>query len=713
MSTSLFHPHWYRVADLHPRLRGHVATRRQVVRDQVWYVLSDPADGRHFRLNPVAYRFIGHCDGERSVQEVWNLMNESLGEAAPTQGELLGILGRLSEAGLLQAEVMPDVDVMFENHSVRREKQRWSQLNPLFFRVHLMDPGPLLQLFEPWLGRLFSRGTLALWLFVILSAGLLAAMNGPALASHAGERVASPMFALLGWFAYPFIKALHELGHALAIRRWGGTVSKVGITLLLLMPIPWVDASAASAFRQRGHRLVVSAAGIMVELLLAAFALLLWLAVEPGTIKDAALAVMLVAGVSTLFFNGNPLMRYDGYFILSDAVDLPNLAPRSTSYWVHLVRKRLFGEDRDAPILAPGERPWLLFYGIASLAYRVVISLAIVLWLSGISALLAGLASLILVFTYFVKPAIGFARNVASAMEGPRQTRRARLLGAGAVAAAALALFILPLPMRIVADGLVWLPENARVRPETEGFVVSLLAEDGSQVSAGQPLLELRDDELLAERDRLYAKLSKIQSEQFGVLVREPGKARNLAEEMESLQAALALNETRLQNLVVRAGSNGRLVIPRQDDLPGTFVPRGKEVGYILADGNSRVRAVLSQQDVALVQERMRGADVWLSESAGSVASKPERDTPAATVRLPSAALGERGGGGIAVDAKDEKGETALEPVFLVELELPETRLTRVGARAEVRFDLGYEPVAQQAWRRLRQTFLTHFVQTG
>lgn len=713
MPSSLFHPHWYRVADLHPRLRGHITTRRLVVRQQVWYVLSDPSDGRHFRLNPVAYRFVGLCDGRRSVQQVWDLMSEALGDSAPTQGELIGILGRLSEGGLLQSEALPDVDVMFENRSVRKEQQRWSQLNPLFFRVRLMDPAPWLRVFDPWLKRLFGPAAMVFWLVPVLAAAVLAAMHWPALAAHAAERVASPMFALLAWLCYPFIKALHELGHALAIRRWGGRVNKVGITLLFLMPIPWVDASAASAFRFRRRRLIVSAAGIMVELFLAAMALFLWLAVEPGSLKDTALAVMLVAGVSTLLFNGNPLMRYDGYFILADAMDLPNLAPRSSSYWAHLFRKRLFGEDRDAPLLAPGERPWLLFYGAASLAYRVFISFAIVLWLAGISALLAGLAGIVLALTFFVKPGIALYRAVTGAADGAWQTRRARRLGLAVGVSAAIVLFVLPLPMRIVADGLVWLPENARVRPETEGFVVRLLADDGSEVTPGQPILELRDDELIAERDRLFARLAKLQSEQFGVLTREPGKARNLGEELESLQAAIALNETRLANLVVRAGSAGRLVIPRPDDLPGTFVPRGRDVGVILADTAARVRAVLSQQDVALVRDRMRGATVWLSETATPTGSTPERDMPSATVRLPSAALGERGGGRIPVEAKDERGETAAEPVFLVELELPEYRLERVGARAGVRFDLGYEPVAQQAWRRLRQTFISQFTHTG
>ncbi len=713
MSSSLLHPHWYRVADLHPRLRSHVTTRRLVVRGQVWYVLTDPADGRHFRLNPVAYRFVGFCDGQRSVREIWNFMCDALGDAAPTQGEVIGILARLSEGGLLQSEALPDVDVMFENRSVRKEKQRWSQLNPLFFRVRLGDPSPWLQIFDPWLKPLFTPAMAVAWLALVLIAGLLAAMHWPALSAHAAERVASPTFALLAWLCYPFIKALHELGHALAIRRWGGRVGQVGITLLFLMPIPWVDASAASVFRFRRRRLIVSAVGIMVELALAAFALLLWLAVEPGLLRDAALAVMLIAGVSTLFFNGNPLMRYDGYFILADVLDLPNLAPRSASYWAHLFRKWLYGEDREAPALAPGERSWLLFYGIASLAYRVFIAFAIVLWLAGISALLAGIAALILAFGFFLLPGGRFLRNVTGNVQGARQGRRARRIAWTAATAALLGLFVLPWPAQVIADGVVWLPDNARVRPETEGFVVRLLAEDGSQVSVGQPLVELQDDELAAERDRLFAQLAKLRSEQFGSLVREPGRARNLAEALESVQAALALNETRMQALVVRAGSSGRLVIPRPADLPGSFVPRGHDIGFILADTTTTVRAAVAQQDIGLVRERLRGARVWLEESATALDARPQRDQPAATAKLPSIALGERGGGRIPVAAGDEKGETAAEPHFLVDLDLPDRRPIRVGARAEVRFDLGYEPVARQVWRRVRQTFLTQLTQAG
>jgi putative peptide zinc metalloprotease protein len=707
VESPLLHPHWYRVADLHPRLRGHVTIRRQVVRGQVWYVLTDPADGRHFRLNPMAYRFVGLCDGKRSVAEVWEHMTEALGEDAPSQADVVDILARLSEGDLLQTEVLPDVDVMFENRSVRRDKQRWSQLNPLFFRIGLFDPSPWLHPFDRWLGRLFGTASLAIWLGLVLLAIPIAAMHWPDLAQHARARASSPQFLVLAWLVYPLVKALHELGHALAIRRWGGEVRKVGITLLILMPIPWVDASSASAFRFRGQRLVVSAAGIMVELALATLALFLWLLLEPGLARDVMLAVMLIAGVSTLFFNGNPLMRYDGYFILSDAIDLPNLALRSTNHWTWLIKHRLLGLEAEAPITAHGERAWLYAYAPASLIYRGLISVAIFGWLSGVSAPLALVAGFILAWTFFIQPGLGLYKAIWRGSDDSRASRRARRLATFGGVALVLGALALPLPHHLIADGVVWLPDNARVRPETAGFVAEVLVPDGARVEAGQAIMTLRDPDLVTEREQLQARLEQHLSEQYGALPRALEKARDLAEKIESVQAALRLNETRLGQLTLRAGRAGQLVLPRPSDLPGRFLARGADVGYILSDTPGSVRLVLPQRDVDLARERLRAAKVWLVDSWESVDARPVRAAPAATLQLPSAALGDHGGGAVATDAKDEKGVTAQEPVFLFDLELPGTLPDRVGARVEARLDLGFEPIAARVWRRARQMFLS------
>ncbi|HNK04194.1 MAG TPA: hypothetical protein PLR94_12615 [Accumulibacter sp.] len=713
MSGALVHPHWYRIAELHPTLRGHVVTRRHVVRGEVWYVLSDPAEDRHFRLNPAAYRFVGLCDGRRSVEEVWHSLNDALGEAAPTQAEVVNIIARLSHGNLLRSEVLPDVDLMFEQRTIAREQQRWSQLNPLFFRVGLLDPSAWLLPFDPWLKRLFSRTALLLWCALLVVAATAAAVNWSELVKQMADRMHSPASLLLTWLAYPLIKTLHELGHALAIRRWGGSVRKIGVTLIFFMPVPWVDAAASAAFPLRRQRLIVSAAGMMVEALLGALALAVWLTAEAGSVREAALAVVLVAGVSTLFFNGNPLMRYDGYFILTDLLDLPNLAARSNAYWTFLIRRHLFRIDADEPATAPGERRWLVCYSPASLIYRVIVALSVVVWLSTYSAPLAGVAALGLIWGFFAKPGIALWRALWQEGDDPRQARRARRIAYASATLVAVALFACPFPLRVVTEGIIWLPEDARVRPETDGFIIRTLVADGSSVSRGQVLFELADAELLVERERLSSRLAQLQAEQYAAFPRQAERAQNLAEEIESVRAALALNETRVQNLQVRAGSSGRLVVPREADLAGRFAARGTDIAYILGETTPRVRAVLAQQDVSLISERLRGAEVWQSESATTARATPGRTTPAATSALPSAALGDRAGGRIVTDPQDRKGVAALEPVFVVDLDLPGQLLERVGARAEVRFDLGWEPLAGQAWRRLRQTFLSHLSQVG
>jgi putative peptide zinc metalloprotease protein len=710
VSESLFSPHWYRVADLHPRLRGHVCVRRQVVRDQVWYLLSDSNSGRHHRLSRGAYRFVGLCDGRRNVQEIWDSVLDSMGDEAPTQGEVIAMLGRLAQAELLQTETTPDVEAMFDSAAAHGRRRRWQQLNPLFFRIPLADPTSLLRRFDAWLAVLFCPAALFAWVAAAIVGAIAGLVYWDELASHAAAWTLTPRYLLIAWFVYPLIKAVHELGHALAVRHWGGEVRQMGITLLLLTPIPWVDASAASTFPYRSQRLMVSAAGIMVEMAIAALALAVWLVVQPGLVRDVAFVVMFVGSVSTVLFNANPLLRFDGYFILSDLLDLPNLGPRSTAYWGQLTRRHLLRLEVEPMPLARREGTWLFFYGPVAAAYRLFISVAIVLWIGSKSFLLATAAGLTLLWTTILGPLLKALRAGWRTSGPAAQRSRARRISVAAVSLVVLFVLAVPLPLHTVADGVVWLPENARLRPETDGFVVQVSAADGSRVEPGQLLLVLEDPALLAERDRLEARLAELQSDQYHVLLNEPGRAQSLAQEMAHVEAEILRNGERIGQLQVRAEVAGRLVMPRQGDMPGTLARRGAELGYVLPPGSAQVRAVVAQQDVALVRDRSRSAQVWLIEQGGdAVPARAGREIPAATGTLPSAALGDRGGGAIPTDPKDQKGLTAAEPLFLVDLDLPTQPLVRVGARVKVRFDHGSEPLAAQAYRRLSQLFLKHF----
>ena len=165
---------------------------------------------------------------------------------------------------------------------------------------------------------------------------------------------------------------------------WGGEVREVGLMMLVLFPVPYVDASAASAFPSKWRRAVVAGAGIMAELAIAAAAILVWAAAEPGLVRAAAFNAALIGGVSTLLFNGNPLLRFDGYYVFADLVEIPNLAQRANRQVFHLIKRHAFGLSESASaVTARGEAPWLVIYSVAAFIYRFFIVLGIALFIAG------------------------------------------------------------------------------------------------------------------------------------------------------------------------------------------------------------------------------------------------------------------------------------------------------------------------------------------
>lgn len=154
----------------------------------------------------------------------------------------------------------------------------------------------------------------------------------------------------------------------------------MGLMFLVFAPVPYIEASSTSAFPSKYRRAIVAAAGMMVELFLASLALYVWLLVQPGIVRAVAFNVMVISGISTLIINGNPLLRYDGYFILSDLIEMPNLAQRGTTYWTWLLDRYAFrAEDATPPDESPAERRWLLAYSPLAWAYRTLVTVSIIM----------------------------------------------------------------------------------------------------------------------------------------------------------------------------------------------------------------------------------------------------------------------------------------------------------------------------------------------
>ena len=380
---SLYSTYWYRVADIKPQLRSHTRLYRHIYRGQTWYVLQDPSSNRQHRFNKIAYFIIGLMDGERTVAEIWNAATEALEDEAPTQDEIIQLLGQLHSADVMQSDIPPDTDELFQRQEKHRGKWKQRLTNPFALRFPLVDPDRFLvrwmHLVKPFIGRI---GFL-IWLLIVGSAVILAARNWPELTRNMADRILKPENLLILWLVYPVVKLLHELAHAFATRIWGGEVHEMGIMLLALTPIPYVEASASATFPDKRRRMAVAAAGMAIELLVASLALFLWLSIESGRVSTIAYNVMLIGGVSTLLFNGNPLLRFDGYYILADWIEIPNLAQRSTRYLGYLLQRYLFGiEEASSPVTVDGERPWFIIYGIAAFFYRLFVLAALALFVS-------------------------------------------------------------------------------------------------------------------------------------------------------------------------------------------------------------------------------------------------------------------------------------------------------------------------------------------
>ena len=714
MPQSLFSPLWYRVADQHPHLRPEVRVQRQHVRDQRWYLLVNATNGQQYRVNSATFEFLGRCDGTRSVQEVWNELLAQFRDKAPTQDEVMRTLNRLDEHGLLTYDIAPDAQTMLRRRDEGVRRRLRGFVNPFALRIPLGDPSALLQRTELLARLVFNRVTLIVWLALVSAATIAAASNWNELSAHARTYMATPHYLLLAWLCFPLTKILHELGHALAVRRWGGDVHQAGFSLFALVPAPYVDASAAAAFRSRYQRITVGAAGIMIELALASIAMTVWFSVQPGTVRDIAFVTMFIASVSTVIFNGNPLLQFDAYYMMCDALELPNLSARSRTWW-RRIALRAFGAAAGAePIqFARGEWKWLLLYAPLALAYKVFVSCLLVLWAGSHSAILGGVAALLLATLLVIKPLFSMVTHALRAGAGQRmQWRRVATASAGA-GVFVTALCAVPLPFHTVASGVVRPPEKAQVRAGAEGFVTRVLARDGEHVRAGQVLFVLDDPVLFTQRGRLTSRLEQLQAGRFDAMVNRSEQGENVEEEIRRVQSELQRVEEKIEQLNVRAGSDGLFVVPHQADLPDTFIQQGSVLAYVLQRGPLSVRAVVPEYDAMLVRESTRRVDVAIAGETSAARAEFVRDVPAATRELPSAALGERAGGPYATDPTDSQGLRTQEPVVVVDLKVPARELERVGGRVWVRFEHCEQPLASRWYRRARQVLLQQFNPAG
>lgn len=712
---AVFSDAWYRTATLRPVLRAQVRMHRHTYRGQRWHVVQDLTTGQFLRFDALAYSAISLMDGVRTVDEIWHSLVREHADSAPSQDDLIKLLTQLYQANLLRTDQRADVTELVE----RGERNRWNKLksmfmNPLSVRLPLFSPDRALSIVVSAVPSWVWAVGLALWALLIGVGAITVAMHWPALTDDLSAQVFTPEKMLWLVLIFPILKAIHEFGHCLALKALGGTVHEVGLMFLIFVPVPYVEASQSYTFASKWQRMLVGAAGMVIEIGVAALCVLLWVDASPGLAKSVLHQTLILASVTTVVFNANPLLRFDGYYILSDWLEMPNLANRANKVVQSWVKRRLFGVEETPPQETAAELRWLVPYALSSHVYRLMVTFTIVFMVAerylGVGLVLAAWS----VWNSLLKPVYNYAQYLVMdpALQG-RRRRAVTVTGLTLATTGALA-FGVPVDSATTAEGVVWASEQSRVRVPVACFGDRQFVKPGDRVKTGQPLFVCSDPGYQAEVAREEARMDETQ------------RKSALARTVDRVQWSITQSQVQLQNerlnrarqrakeTVVVSPHDGWFVPASPALIEGRYLARGEVIANVVEREHLSMMAVVSQGSVDMVRQQTRDVEVRLAENVWEpYRSKVLREVPAGMRELPSLALAIEGGGEIGLDPKAGNKQSqpiALDHFFQFELVPVQALLPEhLGGRVYVRFEHPAEPMAVQWYRKVRQMFIRRF----
>ena len=711
MSDSLFSQSWYRVSTLRPKLRQHVQIHRHRYRGNVWYMVQDHSTGQFFRFSPEAYVVVGLMEGESTVAEIWNKACEILADNMPTQDEVIFLISRLYQANVLTTDISGDSREWLERFQDKKRRKIIQAIkSPLSIRIPLLDPEKYIGKTQWLANAIFSWPSLFVWLTVIISAMFLLNFHWSNLTSNMADRILSLENIFLIGLVYPVVKLIHEFGHAYAVKRWGGEVHEMGILFLVFMPVPYVDASSSTAFRDKRKRMVVAAAGILVELFLASVALIVWANVEQGVVRSIAYNTMLISGISTVFFNGNPLLRFDAYYVLSDYLEIPNMGGRSNKHIGYLIQRYILGvKEVEKVAHTKGEAYWLFSYSIAAFIYRMFIMFIIVVFVAGkfffIGVLLAIWAAVAALINPLVKVIYNALKN------GALRSAKPKLIGliVGSIAAVVLLLLVIPMPLSTNAQGVVWASSNVDVRSAANCFTTKLHVSSGAQVTKGQKILTCDDPELLATIGVFEARKKEYEYRRQAQ-INDRAQYKILEGEVTRIDEELSLMKSKLSELVIKSHLDGTLVFNDELSMVGRFIRRGESIAYILHKDQLKIRSVVLQDDADRVRLGTKSIEVrFASDYATPATASIVKEVPMVSNRLPSVALTIDGGGEILQNPQNGDALESFHKVSQFELASSAIHELWLGQRVYIKFRHAHEPLGYRLYRSLRQLLLSQF----
>ena len=699
MANVLRHADWYLIAGQCFRRRAGISESRQVFRGEPALVLSDTLTGQHLRLTHRAAAVWRRLDGRTTVQDIWRDLTADRADA-PSQRDVIDWITQMVTTGMLLSDHSLSAEALGRRTNTKRDQLVESRLgSPLAIKVALFDPSWLIRVTYPLVRPLLSCAGLGLLLALWLWAALAAVLHWPQIVDSTDNAVLSQGGIVALVLGYPVMKLLHELSHGWVLHHFGGKVREAGVMLLIFFPVPYVDASDANRLPDKTARMLVSLAGVLAEVTVAAVACLIWVQMEPGLPRAILFSLMIMGTVSTLFFNGNPLLKFDSYFALADALEIPNLAKRAGDHLRDRFCDRVLGlraETRVAPDIAP----ILHVYGTLSLLYRLGLSLSIAFV---VAQLFFGLGVAIAVWALVQSTVVPLWRLGRHAVRlAVAQRREGRATGRAMVALLLIGALLgaVPLPQTAIGRGQAVAVARAELRVGGAGFVTTAALSEGQMVAADAPLLTLDNPEQDARRvtatiarDSLRTRLAQ---GNLSVAERRAGE-----EQLRLAEAALAE--------IIRQGAERVLIAPASGRLSweggrppvlGRFLTKGDRVGHVLAADAVEIVVAFDPASLGGVSDVAPDiALLWPDGTQGTGRWTRTRTLDMGAVVPPE--LRSTGGGPVAVLPDDPS--RALLPVHLFWLTAAPAQGPLIGQPVVARISLPPSPLAAQLLRRAQQ----------
>ncbi len=579
-----------------------------------YWVVKDPLAIRYYHLRDEEYALLEMLDGRHSLADVQRQFERRFAPHRISPEQLQAFFGMLHREGLILADGPRQADELLARAASSRRRAFWQAIsNPLAMRFRGLDPTRLLNWLYDDFRWLFSPGYVALVALLALAALLLCAVQFETLVARLPDfRGFFNVHNLLALAAVlVVVKVLHELGHGLACRHFGGHCHELGFMLLVFTPCLYCNVSDAWLMESKWRRIAISAAGMYVELILASLATFGWWFSQPGLLNSLCLDVMFVCSVSTVMFNGNPLLRYDGYFILTDLIEVPNLREQSTA----VVRQWLAGWFAGVRVAAERMLPergrgWLAGYWAASTAYRWFVTI-LILWVlhrtlepHGLEVLVTLLAIAVVAgaATTLVLRTAAFLRQPSRS----RQVKPFRLLVRMALVAALVGVAgFVPLPHRVNAPTWIAAEAAQSVYVAVPG-TLAMAAREGDDVAANGLVARLTNLDTDREVEKLAGQVDTQRRRIDNLFRRQQAGDAVATAELPTAREALADLETRLDQrradqsrLTLHAPVAGTVLAPpRRADRPA----EGELAGWTGTPLDERNRGSLLERGTLVCQ---------------------------------------------------------------------------------------------------------------